>query len=345
MGFTLADWTIRDVEDLYNSARRYPWENWLSARTGFRIDSKTKDCLPDSRFAMYRLKDAILDRFRDAKLPLPDVGKETNGIALSLRSFMDHAKLEILLTPESLTKRGYRAKAGEATLRENLASAMIQFSEWDGRSPVIDPFCGQGTLLIEACLSHTKGFHRNWETLCKSRIFQDLFSEEIARMESLQEKRKSCVRDSSRSKSPTDSTVPLPRFIGWDHSPEAIEQAKSDAKRAGVDDQIEFRLGSLEKDCDLDLNEPIYILTDPPFGKRLGSREESQEIFARLGRFLKDWKKKVHLCLITGDPSLLGYLKLKKEKEMSLKNSQISSKIVLYKIGYPREPYSQVAEQ
>jgi 23S rRNA G2445 N2-methylase RlmL len=327
IGFAIVDWKIQDYDDLYQESLEFPWEEILSSKESFRIEAKTKDCLPDSRFAMYKLKDGIMDRFRNNQIPFPDIERENADISILLRSYMDHAKVELLLSSDSLTKRGYRGKAGDATLRENLAAAIVSFSEWDGVSPIVDPFCGQGTILIEAALTWKKGAAKNWDKLSKSFIFKKLFSQEL--------------NDSNQSKQKDNRTPPL--FLGLDESEEAIEQAIIDAKKAGVEDLICFEVSGFEE-MDRYIPESIpefWILTDPPYGRRLGSKEESAELFSKLGRYCKDLGRRSHLCLITGDTSLLGYLKLKKEKEMGLKNSQLKSKIVYYKIGFPREKYTE----
>ncbi|MCC5813503.1 MAG: RNA methyltransferase [Leptospira sp.] len=325
VGLVLCNWNVNDYDDLYNEATQFPWEDIINQRLSFRLESKTKDNLPDSRFAMYRLKDAILDRFRDLEIPFPDINKDNADLGLYLRSYMDHAVVELYLSKDSLTKKGYRTKAGSATLRENLASAMIEFSDWKNDTPLIDPFCGQGTILIQAALKwkHSKAINK--KILEESYVFQQLFlnSEDKEKMES--------------------NTSKPPLLIGLDESEESLELARNDAKKAGVEDLIHWELGEFQrleditKQYKLPKDIAFAIITDPPFGNRLGSKEDAKNLYSDFGKYLKDMQAEINFTIITGDTSLLGFLKLKKEKEMSLKNSGLSSKIVNYLV-HPRKP-------
>lgn len=355
VGIVFAHWKVEDYDSLYEKALPYAWEELLPLGKSFRIMAKTKDNLPDSRFSMYKLKDAILDRFRKKNIPIPDIQKDKSDITIFLRSYMDHAALELMLTPDSLAKRGYRNQAGTATLRENIASAMIEFSGWDRKSVLIDPFCGQGTILIEAgrILQETSSISnipRNSALsptpLHKSYVYQRLASLHSASDLASSDQSASLSSPSSLHLSPPSGPVRETSanctLMGIDESQESLEMAKNDIESAGLTGKIELVRGRLEnlknilKDRNVSETEKLTIITDPPWGKRLGSQQESQEIFAELGKVLKSLNREIEFTLITGDTSLLGYLKLKKEKELSIKNSNIPSKIVHYKI-YPRE--------
>lgn len=326
VGVSLAGFSILDLDEFYDKAVELPWEKVLGPRTKFKIEGKTKDCLPDSRFAIYKLKDAILDHFRNIEAPFPDVDLESPDVVLNLRSFQNQVRIELLLHKSSLTKRGYRERAGDATLRENIAAGLLKFSGWKENAILIDPYCGQGTILIEAALKLKMGFYKNKNKFLAKRILINLFPDfdfENFLPESKIE---------AQSK---------PLLIGLDISSQAIEQAKLDAKKAGVEDWIHFTEGNLHELSFL-LNEypadlEKFIVTDPPFGKRLGTREDAVAIYAELGAFLKENIKPSHLCIITSDPSLLGHLKLKKDAELSLKNSNLKSKMVKYKIEWKPE--------
>jgi 23S rRNA G2445 N2-methylase RlmL len=325
IGFTIASFSITEPDEFYKAVKKLPWENILNARTKFSIESRTKDCLPDSRFAQYRCKDAILDRFRDLELPMPDVGKENSDIAILLRSFLNQVRIELLLDPSSLTKRGYRESKGDANLRENIAAGLLKFSGWKENQILIDPFCGNGTILIEAALQIQTGGYRNAERLDRSYIFRKLFPKETYPL-------------TPRNPGPGLGTEALSsKLFGFDQSAEAIERAIQDAKKAGVSKMIQWIQGDLSTvsadQFRKDEKEVIHFVTDPPFGKRLGTREEAAKIYSDLGKILKSDFRNSELTLITGDPSLLGYLKLKKSQEMGIRNSSIKAKMVNYSIG------------
>ena len=326
VGLTLAGFSILDPEEFYNKAIDLPWESFLGPRTSFKIEGKTKDCLPDSRFAIYKLKDAILDRFRKLEKPFPDVDLESPDLTLLIRSFLNQVRIEVLLHKHSLTKRGYRQKAGDATLRENIAAGLLQFSGWDESSILIDPYCGQGTILIEAALRLKSGTMKNKNSFLSKRIIYDLFPE---------------FDYENFFKNNQGKAFDQPHLIGLDISSNAIDQARMDAKKAGVEDWIYFSQGRIQE-LPFILNAyseeiPLFIVTDPPFGKRLGTRDDAVEIYRELGEFVKENLCPSTLCIITSDPSLLGYLKLRKDSEISLKNANLKSKIVKYKIEWKQE--------
>ncbi len=332
VGVLVASWEVEDYNHLYENACRYPWETLFAGEFSFQIDSRTKDQLPNSRYSLYRLKDGILDRFRLLNLPIPNPVQKNPDLVLFLRSFRKHAVVEILFTNESLTKRGYRTQAGSASLRENIAQALLGFSGWNrmdleayNESILIDPFCGQGTILIEAAIWHENEgrLHQNkLESSFFFRKFKNVFCKSI---------------DDSQNQSSEIKTV-CPIFLGMDISKEAIDLAKQNAKNAGVHTRILWQGTSFENlKMILDSEEipnrsKIFIITDPPYGKRLGTGEEAKKTFENFGKVLRNLGREVQLTLITGDSSLLGQLRLQKESEMSLKNAGIPSKIVNYKI-------------
>lgn len=333
ISWVIARWKVKNYEDLYNSALTFPWENWISNGSTFRIESYTKDNLSHSKYTMHKLKDAILDRFNKNNLPIPKIQKSNPDLCFMIRSNQDQASLELSLSPESLTNRGYRQKAGKACLRENIAHALIGFSELEKENSlpivIIDPFCGQGTILIEAAL--------RWKSplIHEKKILTSLAYQQLKKLYQYPN-----GKDKLTLPQPT-----LPkkiRFIGIDINEAALNLAKLDAKNAGVDKFIQLykkdihHIIDLWKDKIIQPYEKVYILTDPPFGKRIGDLETAKALYQELGRIVKELKKNnytnlnIHLTIITGNPMLLGFLKLKKEKEMNLKNANQNSKIVNY---------------
>ncbi|MGJ4788154.1 RNA methyltransferase [Leptospira koniambonensis] len=312
ISFELSSWQdIQGPDDLYEVAAMFPFEKLLSPGTKFRIDAATKDNLQDSRYATYRLKDAIFDRFRAQGLELPEADREEPEVLFYLRSRMNQVKLFVALHAQPLQRRGHGREGGEAPLRETLAQALLRFSGWKPGETLYDPFCGSGTLLIEAALRMRNGGWVNYKSLSRSSIFTRLFGpckakEEWASKETL--------------------------LFGSDISEEAIELAKKNAKEAGVVDLIRWKVASAEElDSDLGFKEG-KIVTNPPYGVRLGDKESVSELYSSWGDSLKKNFSGSYVALVAGDPSLLGFLKLKSDKEQSVTIAKLKGKLVAYRI-------------
>lgn len=312
ISFELSSWSdIQGPDDLYEVAAMFPFEKLLSPKTKFRIDAATKDNLQDSRYATYRLKDAIFDRFRAQGLELPEADREEPEVLFYLRSRMNQVKLFVALHAQPLQRRGHGREGGEAPLRETLAQALLRFSGWKPGEALYDPFCGSGTLLIEAALRMRNGGWVNYKSLSRSSIFTRLFGpckakEEWASKEIL--------------------------LFGSDISEDAIELAKKNAKEAGVADLIRWKVASAEEqDESLGFKEG-KIVTNPPYGVRLGDKESVSELYSTWGEALKKNFSGSYVAMVAGDPSLLGFLKLKSDKEQSVTIAKLKGKLVAYRI-------------
>ncbi|TGK13187.1 RNA methyltransferase [Leptospira fletcheri] len=313
ISFELSSWSnIKEPDDLYEVAAMYPFEKLLSPGTRFRIDATTKDNLPDSRYATYRLKDAIFDRFRAKGLDLPEADRDEPEVLFYLRSRMDQAKLFLALHAQPLQRRGHERQGGEAPLRETLAQALLRFSRWKETEALYDPFCGSGTLLIEAALRLRNKGWVNYRSLSRSTIFTRLFG--------------------SFKPNETGSQKSGPILFGSDVSEEAIELAKENAREAGVSDLIHWEVFAAQNPpADFPFREG-KIVTNPPYGIRIGSKEEVAELYENWGRTLKERFPSTDIALVSGDPSLLGHLKLKSAREQSVTIAKLKGKLVAYHI-------------
>lgn len=312
ISISLKYWRVESPEDLYDQALQFPFEKIFGPEHSFRIDSTTKDSLKDSRYATYKLKDAIFDRFRSKGKEPPQVSRDEPDFLLYLRSHSDHAKLSLGLNTKPLQQRGHGRIGGEAPVREILASALVRYSGWNAKSPLYDPFCGSGTVVIEAALKLLYGGYTNYRSLDSSLPFKKLFGEP------------SLKENANRSEA---------KIFASDLDEKTLGLARLNARNAGVDHLIEF----FESDATLSENEKKisggFIVTNPPYGVRLGTKEEAKEIYIAWGKKLKDHFAGNVLAIVCGDTSLLGFLKLKKDKEQSLTIGKLKGKLVAYTLG------------
>lgn len=311
ISISLKYWKVESPEDLYNQAVQFPFEKIFGPEYSFRIDSTTKDSLKDSRYATYKLKDAIFDRFRSKGKEPPKVSRDEPDLLFYLRSHSDHAKLSLGLNTRPLQQRGHGRIGGPAPMREILASALVRYSGWNTRSVLYDPFCGSGTIVVEAALKLLYGGYTNYRSLSSSLSFKKLFGEPILNVKNYSEM----------------------KIFASDKNETILNLARQNAKNAGVDHLITF----FESDATISENEKKisdgFIVTNPPYGVRIGTKEEAKEIYVAWGKKLKDHFAGNILALACGDTSLLGFLKLKKDKEQSLTIGKLKGKLVAYTLG------------
>ncbi|MDI7228555.1 methyltransferase [Leptospira santarosai] len=311
ISISLKRWKVENPEDLYDQAVRFPFEKILGSEHSFRIDSTTKDSLKDSRYATYKLKDAVFDRFHSKGKEPPKVSRDEPDFLFYLRSHSDHAKLSLGLNTRPLQQRGHGRIGGQAPMREIFASALVRYSGWNAKTSLYDPFCGSGTIVVEAALKLLYGGYTNYRSLTSSLPFKKLFGEPNFD-----------VKNS-----------PEVKIFASDKNETTLNLARQNAKNAGVDHLITF----FESDATVSENEKKisggFIVTNPPYGVRLGSKEEAKEIYIAWGKKLKDHFSGNVLALACGDTSLLGFLKLKKEKEQSLTIGKLKGKLVAYVLG------------
>ncbi|WP_425269642.1 THUMP domain-containing class I SAM-dependent RNA methyltransferase [Leptospira bouyouniensis] len=303
----------QNYDEFYAKATELPWEKYIGPNVSFRIDAETKDKLKNSEFTMHRTKDAILDRLRTKKVALPEIEKRMADITIVVRSHTDRFSIELSLSGDPVGRRGYRLHAGSAPVREPIAQAMLEMSDWKEGETLLDPMCGSGTILIEAALRERLYGEINRFLFAESPIFQILFP--------------TYVFSERKKENPT-----TPHLFGYDIDPEAIRIANENAYEAGVEDFIKFEVG----DC-LELKNSFgpkgHLVTNPPYGDRIGKpMEDLREMYFQFGRVLKNefggWKFTV-LC---ADFALLGKFGLKENKHITLKHANLKAKIVDYEL-------------
>lgn len=266
----LAEFPAIDFDQLYDGTSAVPWEAWLPADAKMTVDGKSvRSILASVRSCQSIVKKAMVERLKErlGVQLLPETGAEFTVLVSLLN---DTAQLTLDTTGPGLNKRGYRMDSGDAPLRETLAAALVQLSFWERERVLLDPMCGSGTLLIEAAM-----IARN----IAPGLARTFASERWPLMEaSLWEEARAAAR-----------TAMLPsgglRITGSDMDPRMVEAARANAKRAGVQDDIVFECRNV---TDLKLSSPYGVLvTNPPYGIKLGRPEDLSPLYAALDRALK----------------------------------------------------------
>jgi putative N6-adenine-specific DNA methylase len=299
----------RDEKELYKAVQEIAWEQLLSWSDTFSIESTISNHpnIIHSHYATLRVKDAIVDYFREKVGRRPSVNIETPHLRIHLHISGENADISLDSSGEVLQRRGYRQDQLEAPLNESLAAALVMCSSWDKTSPLIDLFCGSGTILIEAAL------------IAKN------FAPGLLRKENFAFQK---WRDFDRAlwrKTLADaekSIVPLQaRILGSDYSEKAIQAASKNISRANLEEDISLSVKSFSER--MPIGKKGFIVTNPPYGERIGERVE--ELYEELGNTLKKNFIGYEVWIISV-PDALKFLGLKPYKKFDFQNGALECK-------------------
>lgn len=302
--------------ELYAGTQRIDWARFLDADQTLWIDPLVHSSFTThSQYAAQLTKDAIVDQFRDRSGQRPSVDRDDPGLRISLHLVKNRATVYTDASGDSLHMRGYRRASGDAPLNEVLAAGMLKLSEWDAASPLVDPMCGSGTLLIEAAmlargippggLGRRFGFMR-WKDF-DAALFQS-------------------IRDKARA-AQLDK-LPLP-ILGSDIDAAVIEIAKQNACRAGVTDDIQFSTGSFEVAAPP--STPATLITNPPYDERM-KIERVAGLYRRLGDALKQRFAGCNAFVLTGNLEAAKQIGLRTSRKIKLFNGAIECRMLKFEL-------------
>ena len=265
----IREFKATDADEVYEEVKKIEWSDYMDVDDTFIVDAVVfSDEFRHSRFAAYRVKDAIADYFREKTGKRPNVGISNPDIRINIHISENDVTISLDSSGESLHHRGYRVGTVAAPLNEVLAAAIVMLTGWDGQSDLIDPMCGSGTILIEAAL-----IARN--------IYPGVFRKEFAfeRWKDFDPDLLDAIyNDDSHEREFTH------KIYGYDINRRAVSVAQENAKSAGVADIVEvaqqdFR--DFEKPT-----EPAIIITNPPYGERI-TTDDILGLYEDIGRTLK----------------------------------------------------------
>ena len=248
--------TAQDADEVYEQIKAIHWEDYLSVDNSFAIDAVVfSEEFRHSKFVSYRIKDAIVDYFREKTGKRPNVRINKPDVLLNIHIAENNCTLSLDSSGESLHRRGYRQEAVEAPLNEVLAAGMILMTGWYGECDLIDPMCGSGTIPIEAALiarNIAPGVFRKEFAFEKWPDFdRDLFDE--------------IYNDDSQEREFTH------KIYGYDNNPKANTIAMHNIKAAGVSKDVVLKLQPFQQFEQP--KEKSIIITNPPYGERISSND------------------------------------------------------------------------
>ncbi|BCV44955.1 bifunctional 23S rRNA (guanine(2069)-N(7))-methyltransferase RlmK/23S rRNA (guanine(2445)-N(2))-methyltransferase RlmL [Shewanella algae] len=306
------------AEQLYNAAFCIDWPSHFDNRCTFSIDFHGMGgFIKNTQFGALKIKDAVVDRFREDDLNRPNVQRVDADFKIDAHYRNGQVTIALNFSGPALHQRGYRSGTGEAPLKENLAANMLARAQWDKQTPLLDPFCGSGTVLIEAAMiaaDMAPGLQR-------SRFgFEHWYRHDAKLWQSIVEEAKARA---SIGKNRCDV-----KFFGSDIDSRMVALAKRNAKSAGVSDLIEFSVANA-----LNITPPLdkgLLISNPPYGERLGNVSSLLQLYYQFGDKLKRELGGWQVALLCSDIELISSLKLKADKQMKMFNGALECAFNLY---------------
>jgi len=314
----LAAGPVGSPEDLYGLARKIDWSESIDEVGTLAVHAAARDSVfRDSRYAAQIVKDAVVDGFRDDTGVRPDVDRQDPDLPIKAVIRGEEAILYRDLSGQSLHKRGYRPIQVKSPLNEAIAAGLLLLTEWDRKSPILDPMCGSGTFCIEAAflagdrapgLGRSFAFER-WRDLDRE-LWESIHDDAEARWEVGRKN--------------------LPPICGADRHEGAIELARLAARNAELQDHIVFECTEVV-DLMPDVA-PSLVVVNPPYGERIGSGDDLIDSWRDLGHFLHGRAPGATAWILCGDPGLTRHLGLRAEQRIPIANGPIDCRWIRYKL-------------
>ena len=305
--------------DIYDLTLDQPWEDWFGYHHTIRVDvTAVKSPLKSLEFTTLKIKDAICDRFRDQFTQRPSV--DTKNPDMRIVGFLDAHNFTVYLdtSGEALFKRGWRMETGDAPLRENLAAGLLRTSGWKPGVPLFDPMCGSGTILIEAAqmvAGIPPGIRREFA---------------FEKFGSFNEEEWQAIKGAVRA-NPLPSE---PSIFGSDISGDMIVMTRNNLNKAGI--KFDVPLKQIEaQEIKAPTEVPGILLTNPPYGERIGVRGDStveaddlaKDFFSAFSTTLKQRFAGWSVFLFTADLGLPKLLRLKESRKTPFFNGALECRL------------------
>ncbi|MDH2911440.1 bifunctional 23S rRNA (guanine(2069)-N(7))-methyltransferase RlmK/23S rRNA (guanine(2445)-N(2))-methyltransferase RlmL [Kosakonia sp. HypNH10] len=300
--------------DLYLGVQAINWTEIFNPGATFAVHfSGLNDEIRNSQYGALKVKDAIVDSFTRKNLPRPNVEREMPDLRINVWLNQETAHISLDLSGEGLHLRGYRDRTGIAPIKENLAAAIVMRSGWQPGTPLLDPMCGSGTLLIEAAMAATDrapGLHRgHWGFSGWAQHDDAIWGE---------------VKADAQNRAREGLAAYESRFYGSDSDARVIENARKNARRAGIGELITFEAKDVAQ-----LSNPLpqgpygTVISNPPYGERLESEPALIALHSLLGRLLKAQFGGWNLSLFSASVDLLNCLQLRADRQFKAKNGPL----------------------
>ncbi|HDR0627855.1 TPA: bifunctional 23S rRNA (guanine(2069)-N(7))-methyltransferase RlmK/23S rRNA (guanine(2445)-N(2))-methyltransferase RlmL [Pasteurella multocida] len=300
--------------DLYSAVVGQNWLDYFDEKVHFMVDfNGTNREIRHTQFGAMRVKDGIVDYFERVGKPRPNVDKSQPDIRIHAYLNREELVISLDLSGEALHMRGYREDTGKAPLRETLAAAIVLRSGWQLGTPLVDPMCGSGTLLIEAAQMQANiapQLHRlHWGFDFWKGHNQQAWDKVKGEAIELAEQ--------------TFNQNQKANFYGSDLDHRVLQKSKRNAQNAGVAHLIQWQQGDVAALKNPFVEEKGTVICNPPYGERLGTTPALIALYSVFGQRLKQQFADWNVSIFSGEPALLDCLRLRSHRQFKAKNGPL----------------------
>ncbi|GGG56334.1 RNA methyltransferase [Croceivirga lutea] len=306
---------VFNEDQLYKHIYAIDWTQIFDSDKTFAINATVNsNSFSNSLFIALKAKDAVVDRFRNERLDRPNVDTKGAQIRINIHIQDNDCTVSLDSSGRSLHQRGYKKSTNIAPINEVLAAGLLLLSSWDGKTNLMDPMCGSGTILIEAAMiacnipaniNRTDFCFKHWND-----FDEGLFSK---------------IVDASLNKTREFHH----KIIGYDKAPSAVRKAQENVTAANLDDYITIERKDFFK-TEKPLQGPLHMVFNPPYGERLSI--DIPEFYGRLGTTLKHGYPGTNAWLITSNLDALKHVGLKTSRKIKVYNGKLESRFVKYEM-------------
>ena len=313
-------------ESLYEGVRKIAWSEHLDLGSTFAVDCHVSHSqITHNHFGALKIKDAVVDQFRDELGERPSVDIEHPAVRINAYLYRDQATLSLDLSGDSLHRRGYRQEGGAAPLKENLAAAVLLRAGWPeiakAGGALVDPMCGSGTLPIEGAwmaADWAPGLLRtHWGFLGWRHHDPGLWQRLIEEAETRR----------------TAGLARLPDIRGYDKDTQAVQVARSNLARAGLQGSVHIERRDLRDCTPVSQSQSGLLIANPPYGERLGADSDLPLLYSVLGDTLKAHFLGWRAAVLTGNPDLGKGMGLRARRFHTLFNGPIECRLLHFDVS------------
>ncbi|HPY75597.1 MAG TPA: THUMP domain-containing protein [Planctomycetota bacterium] len=312
----LIEFPCKDPDELYEQVKKIEWKDFLSLDNTLAVFATLANSdMKHTQYASRRVKDAVVDWFREKFGRRPNVDPKNPDLWLNVHIENNKALLSVDTSGGSLHRRGYRKQQGYAPMQETLAAAIVKMSGWDGSTPLYDPMCGSGTLLFEAMMKYCN---------IPSAYLREHFG-----FYQLPDFNRSVWDKVRKDANNHMKKLPYGLISGSDISPKAIQVARDNAKNLPYSQSIRLEVKDFNQIHSL---KNTTIITNPPYGIRLGETEEVKILFKQFGDFLKQKCTDSNAFIYFGEREFLKEIHLRSTWKKTLANAGLDGRLAKFEL-------------
>jgi putative N6-adenine-specific DNA methylase len=305
--------SVRNENELYRKIFAFDWREYLSVDRTFSIDTTVNsENFTHSLYVSQKVKDAIVDKFRDTDGKRPDVDVKHPDLRINIHIQKEHCNVSLDSSGRSLHQRGYRTATNIAPINEVLAAGLLLLSGWDGQCDFLDPMCGSGTLLTEAAMIacnipaniNRKEFaFEKWDDFDQE-LFEKILESSLKKTREFHHK-----------------------IVGYDKAPSAVRKAIDNIENANLTEYITIERKNFF-DTEKFTDNHLHMVFNPPYGERLSL--DMENFYGSIGDTLKQKYPGTDAWFITSNLEAIKYVGLKTSRKIKVFNSHLESRLVKY---------------